>query len=49
MSICKQRSVDKRVYYETHCNTLQLPQGRKLFSFGEKVARVESEYEEIGR
>ena len=26
MNICKQRSVDKRVYCGTHCDTLQLPQ-----------------------
>jgi hypothetical protein len=32
MNISKQRSVDKRVNYRTHCDTLQLPQGDSFLS-----------------
>jgi hypothetical protein len=32
VNICKQRSVDKRVYCGTHCDILQLPQGGLFFS-----------------
>jgi hypothetical protein len=47
MNICKQRSVDKRVYCGTHCDTLQLPQWELFLcwvGWGE-VVRVEGGWE----
>ena len=45
MNICKQRSVDKRVYCGTHCDILQLPQQDFFFSVGGQVIRAEGAYE----
>jgi hypothetical protein len=44
MNICKQRNVDKRVYCETHCEKLQLPQDFFFSVVGEAV-RVKGRYE----
>lgn len=44
MDICRQRSVDKRVYCGTHCDTPRLHNG-VLFPIGGEVARAEGKYE----
>lgn len=48
VSIYKQRSVVKSVYYGTHCGTLYFPQRDFFPSVGRQVVWVEEMYKVVG-